>query len=445
MKKIAFFFYSLLVVLSAAWLWADNIFATDFKFLPTRAALINYTGIIAISAMSVGMILAIRPVKMEPFFGGLDKMYRLHKWLGIGALTYSVLHWALKESPGWLSGLGLISLPPRGPRGGSGQVPAGIEGVLGSMRGIAESTGEWAFYAGVVLMALALIKRFPYRHFFKTHHILIFVYLVLVFHSVVLMKFAYWSSLVGILTAMLLLAGTAAALGILFKQRGKDRRAVGAIEALEYHEDSSTLRVDIKLKDRWLGHQAGQFAFVHFTPDESPHPFTMSSAWHGDGKMFFLIKELGDYTNTLASKLKVGDLVKLEGPYGRFNFESEKPRQIWIAGGIGITPFIARMLHLAKKHDGKPIDLIFCVSELDEKGLQYLERDAKNTNVRLHVLYDKRDGLLNTERLCQMIPNWQEASVWFCGPKAFGHSMREGLVAKGLSDGDFHQEMFEMR
>ena len=446
MKKITHLFYGFLIVLTALWLWADNIITTPLTFLPARESLMNYTGIIAISVMSVGMIIAIRPARLEPFFGGLDKMYRLHKWLGISALTFSVVHWAIKQSPGWLSGLGLITLPPRGPRGARAVVEGfSMQQTLGSLRGVAEFIGEWSFYVAAVLMVLALVKYFPYRLFFKTHHFLIFLYLLLVFHAVVLMKFAYWSSVIGVLTGVLMLAGSAAALGILFKQTGKDRRAVALVEALEYHPDSKVLKVAVKLKDRWLGHEAGQFAFATFTPDEAPHPFTISSAWTGDGRMFFLIKELGDYTQTLAAKLKVGDTVKLEGPYGQFNFKHPKPRQIWVAGGIGITPFVARMKALAAANDGKAVDLIFCVSELDEKGLNYIQQDATAAGVNLHILYDKRDGRLNAERLCEMMPDWQNASIWFCGPAAFGDQLQADLAARGLNSGDFHREMFSMR
>ena len=44
--------------------------------------------------------------------------------------------------------------------------------------------------AAVVLIALALIKRFPYRYFFTTHRWLAVVYLALVVHSVVLTSFS---------------------------------------------------------------------------------------------------------------------------------------------------------------------------------------------------------------------------------------------------------------
>jgi ferredoxin-NADP reductase len=37
------------------------------------------------------------------------------------------------------------------------------------------------------------------------------------------------------------------------------------------------------------------------------------------------------------------------------------------------------------------------------------------------------------------------ASIWFCGPAAFGQSVRAGLVAQGLAASDFHQELFCIR
>ena len=446
MKKISMVLLAILLGLTALWLLEDNIFASQWQFMPTRGALINYTGIVAVGVMSICMILAIRPVWFESHLGGLDKMYRLHKWLGIAALVYSLLHWLLKESPSILVGLNLITLPPRKQGGApTGESNLGvIETWFKSMHEPATGLGSWAFYIAVVLMVLALIKYFPYKYFFKTHYFLIFTYFVLVFHSVVLMRFEYWSSIVGVVTGLLMFLGSIAAVGILFKQRGKDRRAVGVIEELDYHPDSQVLKVAIQLKDQWAGHQAGQFAFVQFENDE-PHPFTITSGWRDDGKMFFLIKQLGDYTNVLAHRLKVNQWVHIEGPYGRFNFEHSKPRQIWIAGGIGITPFIARMHHLASKPDGKHIDLFMCVSELDEKGLQKVRQDAREAKVNFHLIHSPTDGRLDAEKLIELVPDWQEASIWFCGGAAFADSLRDGLAKKGLGRADFHQEFFEMR
>ena len=44
---------------------------------------------------------------------------------------------------------------------------------------------------------------------------------------------------------------------------------------------------------------------------------------------------------------RIGQPVTVEGPYGRFTFDDGAERQIWIGGGIGIAPFVARMKALA--------------------------------------------------------------------------------------------------
>jgi predicted ferric reductase len=60
--------------------------------------------------MSIAMILALRPRWPEPSIGGLDKMYRLHKWLGIGGLVFAILHWLWSQGPKWAVGLGSLAL-----------------------------------------------------------------------------------------------------------------------------------------------------------------------------------------------------------------------------------------------------------------------------------------------------------------------------------------------
>ena len=125
------------------------------------------------------------------------------------------------------------------------------------------------------------------------------------------------------------------------------------------------LDVGVRLETAWRGHDAGQFAFVNFDDVEAAHPFTITSAWQNDGLLLFSIKGLGDYTRTLASSLHVGQGVVVEGPYGRFNFQGEGGRQIWIGGGVGVTPFIARLKQLARAGRSDPIDLFYATNAPD--------------------------------------------------------------------------------
>ena len=98
-----------------------------------------------------------------------------------------------------------------------------IEGWLRSQRGFAESIGEWTFYVVAMLLVLALVKRFPYRLFQKTHKWLAAGYLVFVYHAIVLTKFAYWTQPVGGALAALMLGGSITAIQVLTGKVGTTR------------------------------------------------------------------------------------------------------------------------------------------------------------------------------------------------------------------------------
>ena len=432
-----------LLLLSAAWYFTSQ---TDWSaldnFFKWRGVLMQYSGVLAIGVMSLAMILSARPAFLERHLDGLDKLYRLHKWLGISALVLSVTHWLLAKGPKWAVGWGWLERPPRGPRPPLEE--GSLQALFSSLRGAAESIGEWGFYLAVVLMVLALVKRFPYRRFVQTHRVLALVYLALVFHSVVLLKFEDWAGLTGVLMALLMGGGSVAAGLSLLQKRASGARVSGTVSVVEALPLVDVLRVDVQLQPGWPGHQAGQFAFVTFHRDEGAHPFTIASAWQADGQLRFLIKGLGDYTSDLPQRLRAGDSVTVEGPYGCFDFDGPR-RQIWIAGGIGITPFIARLKALAGRTDDAVIDLYHSTRVYDPVAIDRLQQDAAAAGVRLHVLCSNRGERLDLQSLLREQADWQDAGFWFCGPTGFGHSLHAGLQQRGLPAGRFHQELFEMR
>lgn len=440
-------FWGSWIALGALWLVLNlDIFSSENLFA-LRKFFMQWTGVLAIAAMSVAMVLSLRPRWPEVRLGGLDKMYRLHKWLGIGALGLSVFHWLWSEAPKWAVGAGLIARPERGPRP---EITDPMHAYLGSLRGTAEGLGEWAFYGVVILLAIALVKLIPYRWFRYSHRVVPAAYLLLVFHAVVLFDYDMWFTPLGPVLALLLLAGTYAALVSLFGAIGRTRRVPGTIASLHRYPGVRSLETEIRLGAGWPGHEAGQFAFVTSVRFEGAHPYTIASAWNPkDPKITFVTKELGDHTSKLAEKLKVGQEVTVEGPYGCFTFDDGLPRQIWIGAGIGITPFIARLKEMATAEPGSDrpeIDLFHSTREVDDGALERLAADARAANVRLHVLIDVRDGFLGGERIREAVPDWLDASLWFCGPGGFGKSLRTDFASKGMdADERFHQELFEMR
>jgi predicted ferric reductase len=443
MKNIKIIYLFLIITISALWLATDPVFDQAYSFLALRASMMNYTGLIGITVMSVAMIIAFRPVRLERWVGGLDKSYRLHKWLGITGLVFSIAHYLWAQGPKWAVQLGLATRQER-QRGGAQDLDT-IEHFFRSMRHTAESVGEWAFYAALVLMVLALVKFFPYKYFFKTHRFIALAYLALVFHSFILINFAYWGTATSVVMMPLLVGGTIGAFYSLFRRIGVNRRHKGRVSDVTFFKDNSVLKMSIDILDQWPGHKEGQFAFLTIDQNEGPHPFTISSSWKNDGKLDFMIKGLGDYTGQLPSLLKTDTFVSVEGPYGQFDFKSAQTRQIWVAGGIGITPFVSRLQGLARQKTKQAVDLFYSTQSPDEGFIENIRAYAKEAGVNLHLIRTESDGLLDAQKIKNHVPDWNKSSVWFCGPKGFGQALKNDFTKDGLDSSCFHQELFEMR
>src|SRR3546814_2852199 len=90
MRNLRLTFWGLAALVTMLWLLADLSIFRSSGFFAIRSAAVQYSGALAIACMSVAMMLAIRPRWPEHGLGGLDKMYRLHKWLGIAALVTAI-------------------------------------------------------------------------------------------------------------------------------------------------------------------------------------------------------------------------------------------------------------------------------------------------------------------------------------------------------------------
>ena len=445
MKAIRRAWWLALLLPLLLWAGAETWSGRSWNYFSFRSVAVQATGIVAIASMSLCLWLALRPRWLERPLRGLDKMYRLHKWLGILALAVAVAHWWLAQGTKWMVGWGWLERPQRGPR--STEELAPLEAWLRAQRGWAETAGEWAFYVAALLLALALVRRFPYHLFARTHTLLAVTYLVLVLHALVLTEYAYWSQPMGWLLLALLLAGTFAAVQALLGRIGAGRKVGAEVVRVQHYPALQVTEVELALRPGWTGHAAGQFAFLTADARDGAHPFTVASDW-SDSKprITFIAKALGDHTVRWPQLLRPGVAVTVEGPYGCFDFESGPARQIWVGAGIGITPFIARMKQLAGRPGAKPIDLIHATAVADETALAKMRADAAAAGIRLHLLVDERgDGRLSGERLRRMLPDWAQAWLWFCGPVGLGRALRQDLRAHGLAERDFHQELFQMR
>ncbi len=399
-------------------------------------ALLYGTGVVSIVLMSVAMVLALRLPVADRLLGGLDRCYRAHRWAALLGLGFGLTHYLVKLGSKKLRADGVLVKPEDF-----------VSRTLDFVRPVkdpAEVAGEWGLYLALGLVALALLRKVPYGRFVQSHRLMPLVFSMMAFHALVFIPGDYWRGLAGPVTAVLALCGLVVAGFSLFGRIGRGRRAHGVITELRTIA-GNVLELHAELTLEWSGHRSGQFALVSFDSREGTHPFTIASAWKGDGHVMFAIKALGDFTRELPGQLTVGDAIVVEGPYGSFDYADDCARQIWIAGGVGLTPFVARLQELAARGGSqRPIDLFYSTQMAYVEVVDRLTTVAGLAGVKLHVI-EAKDGLLTADRVCEQVPEFGEASVWFCGPGAFGQALKRGLAANGFTDSRFHQEVFEFR
>ena len=443
MKTVLTAIVAIVALVTLAWGWDATIAGTPSGGAPLwvlRQEALYLSGLLSISLMSLAMFLATRPTWLETPLGGMDRVYRTHKWAGILACGFAALHWLIEMSSDVLKAL----------IGREGRVPKdNFGGLLEMLRDLAEDLGEWAIYALLAMLAITLWKRFPYRIWQFLHHAMPLLYLMLAFHALLLAPTDYWTQPIGVLLAVLIAGGVYGSVLSLAGRIGRSRQVQGKVVAVD-HPAADVLSVRCHLEQGWRGHRPGQFAFVSFARGEGQHPFTIASADRGDGEIAFQIKALGDHTRSLARQLAIGQAVQVEGPYGRFDIARQRrdAQQIWIAGGIGVTPFLAWLEALQDRPDDVPTaDLHYCTR--DREGdpfvgqLQTLCERLPSIRLQLHGA--RQGEVLSAETVATGKDPGHPAEVWFCGPQGLAETLYGGLHKIWQGGLRFHQEAFVMR
>lgn len=434
---------SLLAIVAVA--WGMDVLATGGSSGGTlpwviRQEVLYLSGLLSMALMSLAMFLSTRPAWLETPLGGMDRVYRTHKWAGILAVSFAIAHWLVEEVVGKIL---------KATIGREGRIPKEqFTGFLEVMRDLAKDMGEWAFYVVLVMLAITLWKRFPYKTWRLTHLAMPVIYLMLALHAVMLAPTDYWAQPVGILLATLIAGGIYGAMHSLVGRIGHKRQVNGAIVALE-QPAPDVLTVRCQLGNGWRGHRPGQFAFVTFDAKEGAHPFTIASADRDDRTITFQIKTLGDYTRTLGNRLEIGQAVKVEGPYGRFDMarQDTNAQQIWIAGGIGVTPFLAWLDSLQQTPSQVSADLHYCTRDrANDPFVARLEAScAAVPGIRLHIHGAQQGETLSAADVAATQTGSRRSEIWFCGPQGLAEKLKHELGRIGQGRFRFHQEAFEMR
>lgn len=213
----------------------------------------------------------------------------------------------------------------------------------------------------------------------------------------------------------------------------------------------STLLLTLKRDDieRPLSFQPGQYAaisFMHKNKRSAARCFSIVSAPTDQDILQFSMRVRGHFTNAL-SKLEKDDIVSVVGPFGGFVLDVAKDTDVvFLAGGIGITPFMSMVRHMAKLNSDNKVTLLYTAQSQDDVAFsdELLKIHEQHPNLKpVFVIKngptDKfpaanvTTGSLNEALLDRATNNdYSKQKFFICGPPGFMKAMAATIQKKGV-------------
>jgi predicted ferric reductase len=411
------------------------------KFSMTRAA--DLSALLAIAVLSMQSFLSARIRWIERPFG-LDRVMLFHRTMAISAVALLLMHPLL------------LAADPHGEYGWRLLYRFSLGG-----EGLAISMGKAALTVLVTTAVMSLFRlslKVRYTLWLKLHKIFALSIIAAGFvHSLSIGPHVKGSAM-----QTLWVAYPALALGALVYDRFIRAYILKAhayrVADVSHETDSVwTLTMTAPGNGPVYNYRPGQFHFLTLYRSaetrHEQHPFTIASSPANRSTICCSIKASGDYTATIGKTI-VGDRAALLGPFGRFSclLHPTENNLVFIAGGIGITPFMSMLRHMAAT--AALCDVVLFYGNRTEKDIAFskeLEEIAAKQAPRLRVIHvlsradsDWRGerGHITVElieRQCEKLPG---RVFYLCGPPAMMMGLAKNLKKAGVKPRNIRRESF---
>lgn len=383
------------------------------------------SGVAALALMSCAAILSARGPLTEEAFGGLDRMYDAHKWLGISALTLASVHLLFKAGmPGWDTAA-ILTLPADWTR----------------------LIRQASFVGLMLIIMLSLNRKIPYSTWRWWHRLSGPILLIALLHALSIKSPLALASPAGVWMTALAGLGLVAAIYKLVLYPLVSNR--GEYEVVAVSPGQAAAQIDFTPTARPIAFVPGQFGFLRMKVEglREPHPFTIASGANNKGQISFVIRALGDYTTKLISEVTPRMRADVYAPYGRFMRRPEASREIWIAGGVGISPFIAWM-----KHDDpggfERVTLFYLFTPgRTFPSVEALAAMAQECGVEFVPVGTGVESPAFVNRFSEIAKEGDVAAldVALCGPKGILPHVQRLMQHNGVPEANLRYELFEFR
>ncbi len=416
----------LLGVLAVLWVQARPFSSRLVNRPAAFGAVSGAMSLVGTVLLSSTIVLSARLRIVERSAGGLDRVYRFHHRLGAVSFSLLALHPALLAwryaQVSWSRAAELWRPDP---------------GDLALL------SGQVALYGMAIGMAITMFSTVRHQVLLWTQRMLGVLFLPAVYHV-----FRVGGD-VGSSTALRSYVGAIVAAGVValvvHTVAGRFltphyRYVVDSVRALNPQITEITLHP----AGRSMPFVAGQFAFLRFADQPigaEAHPYSMASP-PTDATVRFTIKHLGDYTAHIEEVARGAPAI-IEGPYGRFSHRYVRgKRQAWIAGGIGIAPFLAMAAAL---DTGCAVTLFYGYADDGPPAIltELADLAARRPNLDLVLVDQHRDGIIDVTALRARLGTLDGIEFLLCGPPPMLHALQHQLDDAGVPSRRIHFEEFD--
>jgi predicted ferric reductase len=375
-------------------------------------------GLLGYGAWSGNIILGARIPPIERSWDGLDHLYRAHRRNGEAVVGLLVVHGVLMLAS--ISGLAYLD------------VEAG-----------AIFLGPVILAALILLVVVSVYGGLHRDPFVWVQRALGVLFLLALFHVFLVSGDKAASR---VLTLVLAAYAVASAAALVYRSV-LGRRVAGRhhYTVVSMHPISDQItEVVLEPVVHPIRFSPGQFAFLSLgypAHDTRPHPFSITSR-RDDPQLRFVVKGLGDHTRELAT-IPAGTSARVEGTYGALCHDRmPSRRQVWIGGGIGITPFISMARAVSREEGAYDVDLYYCTAHAGEAYF----REELEQHVNVIPVQEDTDGFLTAAMIEEISgPLTADTDYLICGPPVMLHSLRAQLEAAGVPANRVHAEDFAFR
>lgn len=230
-------------------------------------------------------------------------------------------------------------------------------------------------------------------------------------------------------------------------------------EIIEIHPSAKTFRL-VAREGSLPVFQSGQYInlFVEIDGVRTGRPYSISSS--NRQRAYYEITvariENGFVSDYLLDKVKVGDGFTANGPAGVFchNPVFHSSKNVFIAGGSGITPFMSMAGEVLDAGLGREIHLIYgCRNEESVLFRGELENMAsRHANFRFDLVlseasadYKGNRGFIDAECIRSLVSDINGSTYYICGPQVMNDFVADALLGLKVKNSMIRREMFGTR